>query len=105
MTYTVTGEQAGAINIAPKTLEEEVLQNVTTILSTPQYSVPLDRRFGLSSRFVDKPLAVAKALIVSEVLDAVERYEPRAEVLNISFEESELAGQLKPVLEVKINAG
>jgi phage baseplate assembly protein W len=105
MAYTVTGEQVGAINFAPKTLAEEVLQNISMILSTPQYTVPLDRRFGLSPRFLDKPLAVAQALIVSEVLDAVERYEPRAEILNVSFEESELAGRLLPAVEVKINAG
>ena len=31
------------IKIAPETLEEEVLQNVAIIVSTPKFSVPLDR--------------------------------------------------------------
>lgn len=104
MGYIVTAYAAKKINLAPETLVEEVLQNVAMIISTPQYSVPLDRGFGLSTRFVDMPMPTAQALIVSEVFDAIEKYEPRAEVLEVSFEQDEKTpGKLIPRVEVKIN--
>lgn len=40
--------------------------------------------------------------MISEVLDAVEEYEPRAEVTNVMFEAGETPGLLVPVLEVNI---
>ena len=38
----------GAINFAPASTAEEVIQNVRTILTTTVYSVPLDRNFGIN---------------------------------------------------------
>lgn len=97
-----------AINLAPSSLEEEVLQNVAMIISTPQYSVPLDRNFGVPLTAIDKPLPVAKALLISAIYDAVEKYEPRAEIVSISFEEgaqAAMAGVLAPRVEVNIIDG
>lgn len=93
---------AGKLNLAPETLEEEVLQNVAIIVSTPKFSVPLDRGLGLAQRFIDKPIQVAQSILISEVLDAVEEYEPRAEVTNVTFEAGETPGLLVPVLEMNI---
>lgn len=108
MGYIVTAYETKEINLAPETVVEEVLQNVAMIISTPQYTVPLDRGFGLPQRFLDKPLPVAKATLVAEVLDAIEEYEPRAEIENITFVEEEQeakAGKLIPRVEVNIIDG
>lgn len=105
MAYIVTAYENKKINLAPETVIEEVLQNVSMIISTPQFTVPLDRGFGLPQRFIDKPLPVAQTILVSEVLDAIEKYEPRAEVENITFvqnEEGAQAGKLIPRVEVNI---
>ena len=99
MAYIVKAFTPGKLNLAPETLEEEVLQNVAIIVSTPKFSVPLDRGLGLAQRFIDKPIQVAQSILISEVLDAVEEYEPRAEV---TFEAGETPGLLVPVLEVNI---
>jgi len=101
--YTVKAFSLENINFAPQTTEEEVLQNVAMIISTPQFSVPLARGFGLSQRFVDKPVQIAKAIAVSEVMDAIEKSEPRAEVISVTFEQGDSPGKLIPVVEVKIN--
>jgi len=90
------------INLAPETIEQEVLQNVAVIISTPKYSVPLDRGLGMAQRFVDKPIQVAQAILISEVLDAIEEAEPRAEVLNVTFELGDRPGALIPIVEVNI---
>jgi phage baseplate assembly protein W len=105
MAHTLIANGAAEITLAPATLIEEVLQNISMILSTPKYSVPLDRNFGLSARFLDKPTPVAEARIIAEIIDAIEEYEPRAEIVNITFERDESIGKLVPRLEVEINGG
>lgn len=105
MAYIVTANENNKINLAPGTVVEEVLQNVSMVISTPQFTVPLDRGFGLPQRFIDKPLPVAQAILVSEILDAMEKYEPRAEVVNVSFvqdQQDAQAGKLIPRVEVNI---
>lgn len=103
MAYTVTAyEQLKNIDLAPETVVAEVLQNVATVLSTPKFTVPLDRGFGLSQAFVDKPPAVAEALLINDVMDAIEAYEPRAEVVEVTFLENRMAGRIVPRVEVKI---
>lgn len=103
MAYIVKAYTAEKINLAPESTVEEILQNVAMIISTPQFSVPLDRGLGLAQRFIDKPIQIAQTILVSEVLDAVEQYEPRARVENVTFELGDTPGALIPVVEVNIN--
>ena len=108
MAHIVTAYENKKINLSPETVIEEVLQNVVIIISTPQFTVPLDRGFGLPQRFLDKPISVAKAILVAEVLNAIEKYEPRAEIENITFVEEEQeakTGKLIPRVEVNIIDG
>lgn len=102
MSYKVQAFAFGKINLAPKTTIEEVLQNVAVILSTPKFSVPLDRGLGLSQRFLDKPIQAAQPILISEVMDAIEEYEPRAEIENVYFVLGERPGTMIPVVEVNI---
>lgn len=105
MAYIVKAYALEKINLAPETTVEEVLQNVSVIISTPKFSVPLDRGLGLAQRFLDKPIQVAQTILISEVMDAIEEYEPRAEVENITFELGDRPGLLIPVVEVNITDG
>ena len=91
------------INLAPETVVAEILQNIRVLISTPRFTVPLDRAFGLSISFLDKPLPVAQAIIITELLDAIEKYEPRVEVVEVTFGQDEtMPGKLIPRVEVKI---
>lgn len=103
MVHIVSADDSAKINFAPATLAEEVLQNVSMILRTFKNSVPLYRDFGISGTFIDKPLSVAETLIISEIFETVEKYEPRAEIRSIDFEHDELTGKLIPRLEVVID--
>lgn len=105
MAYMVTAFELTNINMTPETVVEEVLQNIAMILSTPKFTVPLDRNFGLMEAFVDKPLPVAESLIVGDVMDAIEEYEPRAEVVNVTFLHDPEHGRIVPRVEVNINGG
>ena len=90
------------VNFSPQTTVEEVLQNVRTILTTIKGSVPLDRDFGIDGSYVDAPMPVAKAKLASEIMSAVQKYEPRATITSIDFT-GEMEGALKPRIEVRIN--
>lgn len=93
----------GAVDFAPKNEVAEILQNVRTILNTRIGSVPLDRELGISWEHLDKPMHIAKTQMMVDVIDALERHEPRVRVKEVRFDESDaVEGVLKPVVVVSI---
>lgn len=102
MLYTVTGDMVDDIDFSPETVKKEILQNIAMILSTPKYTVPLYRNFGISTEVIDRPIAIAESLLIGEIYDNIEKYESRAEVISVSFEEKHLEGKLIPKVEVNI---
>jgi len=93
------------VDFNPASVVAEVLQNVRTILSTRKGAVPLDRDFGISWEYLDRPIDVAQMLMRSEIIDAVSKYEPRATVESVVFEgsaEDALDGILKPKVTISI---
>lgn len=100
MEYEVTDELTG-IDFGA-TGVKEILQNIRMILATPEFSCPMDRNFSWSPD-IDSPLPVAQARITARLVEAIQTYEPRAEVTDISFQDSEpLNGMLKPRVRVRI---
>lgn len=106
MQLVVSGKPRPLV-IAPESLAEEVAQNVAVILATPKGSVPLDRDFGLSFAVVDTPAPRAKALMAVEIVRQVGRYEPRARVLAVDWQEAEvdaMDGRLIPLVKIEVAA-
>lgn len=89
------------VNFAPSTEEEEILQNLQTILSTIKYTVPLDRTFGIDADFVDAPSAEARAKAENEYFKAIRLNEPRATVERITWE-ADADGKLAARVEVSL---
>lgn len=55
-------------------------------------------------KFLDKPVHIAKPIIVSEVKEAIEDFEPRAEFIEVTFQEdASTPGRLIPTVEVEIH--
>lgn len=98
----VLAGQTEGIDFAPASEYAEILQNIRTILSTPVYSVPLVRSFGVNAEFVDMPLPIARAKIGQEIIIGIRKYEPRVTVTRITWE-ADQDGILKPKVEVRIN--
>lgn len=93
------------VDFFPATMEAEVIQNVRTILRTRKGSVPLDRKKGLDWNFMDKPLPVAQAALSTDVIQQVNKYEPRAKVLRVGFDESQADdGRLIPRVVIGVEA-
>ena len=89
------------VNFAPTTLQEEVVQNVKTLLTTMKYTVPLDRNFGIMANAVDEPMPVAMAKLSSDIIDAINQYEPRCRVTQIFFD-GDIDGKLIPRVRIEI---
>ena len=96
--------QIGAVNFAPTSTVEEVIQNVRTILTTTVYSVPLDRTFGIKPDMLDLPQPAAMARLTAEIVAAVEKFEPRVAVTDVAFT-GNMDGRLSPTVSLRIEEG
>lgn len=78
---------------------KSVIQNILLLLNTKRGSVPMHRDFGLPMEFVDKPHHVAEAIAVREITDAIEKFEPRAKLIDLKLSNGE---QGEPVISAEI---
>ena len=90
------------INLFPQTELVEVIQNVRTIITTIQGTVPLDRDFGIDVDVIDKPINVVRPLLVKEIKEKLEKYEPRAKLISINWDGDGMEGKLIPTVRVAI---
>lgn len=100
MSYKVTMDDSGPLRLNETDKIKSVLQNVAIVLNTWKGSVPLYRDFGISAEFMHKPIPVAKAMLRAQIREAVETFEPRAEVVGVTIEET--PNGLIPTVEVNI---
>ncbi len=103
MSYKVNATDLTNIRFIETDTLSSVLQNIAVLLSTPKGSVPQYREFGLSVIMLDKPTPVAKMMMRADVREAIERWEPRAQFVSMTFgERITQPGTLWPTVEVEI---
>lgn len=102
MSYRVSAVDLGIrLNETDKTAS--ILQNIAIILRTRRGTVPLYREFGLSQAILDRPASVVRPLLLRDIKEAVEQFEPRARIVNVSLEEDPGSpGKINPTVEVDI---
>ncbi|MBR2895750.1 MAG: GPW/gp25 family protein [Oscillospiraceae bacterium] len=100
MRYRVSAEDAKGIHLNETDTVLSVLQNIALILATPKGSVPMYREFGLEQDFLDLPEPAARVRMIAPIREAIERWEPRASVKQITFTHTE--GKMVPHVEVEI---
>ncbi len=81
---------------------KSVVQNIALLLNTKQGTVPMYRDFGLPMEFIDKPMDAAETLAVLEITEAIEKFEPRAKLVDIWLEKSK-DGKMTVTVEVSVN--
>ncbi|MGG1638236.1 GPW/gp25 family protein [Paenibacillus sp. NRS-1760] len=99
MSIVINMDEITSINFAPSP-SEELIQNVRTILSTLQGSVPIERDFGIDSSIIDEPIQIAKARLTSLIYEAITKYEPRVNIELIEFEDDLFNGILVPIVHL-----
>lgn len=101
--YTIYGEQK-SIDFGASGLQS-ILQNVRTIVTTIQSSVPQDRQFGIDVSSLDGPIEIIKARMTAKIIDAIREYEPRVDVTSVQYDDDEENGRLIPIVKIRIKEG
>ena len=99
MVYEVT-TSAKDLKIIPATEVEEIAQNVLMIITTPKFTAPLDRGFGISAAMLDAPISASQAKTAAEI--AVKEFEPRAQITNVFFDGDFANGKLNIRVQFKL---
>ena len=89
------------IDLAPANAHQEVIQSIAVILDLVQKSCPMFRDGGLPGALYGRPLNVVENILVGEIYDQIEEFEPRAILAGITFEEDHLTGQTIPIIELE----
>ncbi len=95
------GKLLEKIDLAPANVHQEVLQNVAIIIDTWENSCPMLRALGIPAQLIGRPLPVVKNIMVGQLYDQIEQYEPRAILGGITFEENAFTGKLIPIIEIQ----
>lgn len=92
------GKLLADIDLAPSSVYKEVIQNIAIILETVQKSCPMLRGLGIPGDLYGRPLNVMENLAVGTIYDQIEKYEPRAILSEVRFEEDYSTGKVIPVV-------
>lgn len=103
MDYTVK-PTSGLLKLNETDPVAAALQAVAVLLGTRQGEVPLFREFGLPQRFLDRPLNVARPVLLLEVKEALERFVPQVELLAVDLTADD-GGRVQPVVKIRIKGG
>lgn len=107
--FTVLSTPLKEIEVGATGLRE-IAQNVQTILATIRGTLFLDRTFGVNGEIVDLPMPTAMARYTSEVIQEVERQEPRVQVVSVEFDRPNPTtdagdGKLLPRVTLRVREG
>lgn len=103
MEYEVAAGDPGDFKLLENETIQEILQNVRLIISTMRGSVPFRRDFGISPAWLDRPTSVVKALMISDIRESVEKWEPRVTVTKVTFRDDPLdPAKLHPIVHIDI---
>ena len=89
------------IDLAPKNVHQEVIQNIVVILDLIQKSCPMFRDGGLPGELMGRPLPVVENILIGSIYDQIEEYEPRAILAAVTFEQNALTGAKRPIIELE----
>lgn len=74
--------------------QDEVIRCIQNLALTPAGTVPLDREFGVDISFLGMPIKTAKNILAIELINKIDKYEPRASVKEVDMTGT-VDGQIK----------
>lgn len=100
--YKVSTSENEALELgAPETVKS-VLQAIKIILTTPKGTIPMYRDFGVNMDILDMPIPAMEQRARMEYKEAIEQWEPRAQVKDITFSRDIVSGKSIATVEVEI---
>ena len=94
------GKLLEKIDLAPANVHQEVLQNVAIIIDTWENSCPMLRALGIPAQLIGRPLPVVKNIMVGQLYDQIEQYEPRAILGEITVAANNVHGDMEITVEI-----
>lgn len=89
------------IDLAPKNVHQEVIQNIAVILDLIQKSCPMFREGGLPGELIGRPMPVVENILIGNIYDQIEELEPRAILESVTFEQNALTGEMIPIIKLE----
>lgn len=102
MDITIDSSRSYGADFQESDTVKSVVQNITLLLNTKKGTVPMYREFGLPMEFIDKPMDVAETMAALEISEAIEEFEPRAALKDLTITETK-EGKMAVIVEVTIN--
>ena len=94
---------SNSIDFAPKTVVDEVVQNIRNIFSQEKYHIPYQRNMGFDESIIDQTMERAVMMFQIDMIKQVKTYEPRAKIKSFKWENGNLmAGDLKVKILIEI---
>lgn len=90
------------ISFAPKSIEEEIQQNLFNIFKLRRNQVPYQRDIGLDGNLIDEKAETVKMMFQLDMTDQVSRFEPRVKILRFDWGNVTIDGNLEPKIIFKI---
>lgn len=94
-----------AVEIMPENTEDEIVQNIQTIISTTLGEAPMCRDVGVSPEYLHRSQNVAQVMMTRDIFVAIQDQEKRANPRSVEFQTPEEWGTMSPVLEVDLGGG
>ena len=74
---------------------EAIIQNIRMIILTLRHSIPLDRAFAHDGKIIDSPAPLETSRKTADLIEAIEKYEPRVKVEKLEFVYTDAKNQLQ----------
>lgn len=82
--YTFAGDRVKELN-----------RKLSLLITTPLGTMPMEREFGVTQDFLDRPSEAAKALFTAELTEKVARFIPEVRVASVQWVDGD-RGQIIP---------
>lgn len=79
-----------------------IADNIACLLKTRKYEVPFMRDMGISPEYIDSPTDEIKGALMSDIIEQINTYEPRANVLSVDIADIDSSGDLAIEVVIEI---
>jgi len=90
MVYIIPLEAEMELTLTPADSESATVQDLYVLLNTAINECPMYREFGIYKEYLHMPVNVAKAMLTSAIVDAIDKFFPNLDVNSVDFSIDEL---------------
>jgi hypothetical protein len=85
MVYVIPLNGEMEVTLEPADYESATVQDLYVLLNTAIDECPLYREFGINKDYLHMPVNIAKTLLTTAIVDAIEKFMPNLDVTSVDF--------------------